>query len=332
MFLTGSAHGDLLHSFSFGSGGPLSFASGDIVNAQTGGSNLTATSSFDVYSGTSATGVTLGTDGVNDVTLHFSILTGQDPYGGGVLDPRKGVTHDVTQTASGIVGTVPVNQSTANESSTGDVHGYSVRVQFADHLVLNADDFEVLLNSSNTTGSMYESTSLVFEDQSGVAFGSASYAGFWDAAPQGSNGGSNTDDISLNPYAVTGTGVWLADNTSTVNVSDSAAPVAGTTSPLDGFDPFAGEDAGLASGTRVGGFTWTVRLEDVATTLADDVKTGTRSTFTATLNGVNVRIQSNSTAVPEPSACWLMIGLGAVAYRRRVARLAGATVSGGLPD
>ncbi|MCR9197412.1 MAG: hypothetical protein NXI04_02095 [Planctomycetaceae bacterium] len=316
LLLSQSAYGDLLSSLSFGSGGPLSLGTDDIVNAQTTAGNLTATSSFDIYSGTSATGVAVGTDGVNDLTLSFSILSGEDPYGGGVIDPLKGVTHDVRQVSSGIQGSIPVNASSANNSSTGDVHGYSVRVQFADHLVLEADDFQVLLNSSNTTGSRFESTAIVFEDESGVAFGAADYNGFWNGAPQGSNGGTNTTLVNSAPYTVTGNGVWLAAATTTVDVSDSELPTGGTSSVLDSSDPFAGEDGGLSSGTRVGGFTWTVRLEDVATTAVDDMITQSVSTFTARLEGVNVVIRS-SAAVPEPAAGWLFVVTGVVVCGRR---------------
>lgn len=314
--LTGFAHADLLHNLDFGSGGPLSLGTDDIVNASTAGGNLTAVSSFDIYSGSSATGVSLGSDGVTDLTLSFSILTGQDPYGGGVIDSLKGVTHDVNQVAGGIQGSIPVNASSANNSSTGDVHGYSVRVQFADHLQVQADDFQVLLSSSNTTGSRFESTSIVFEDASGVAFGAASYNGFWDGAPQGSNGGTNTSMINPSVYSVTGSGVWLAAATSTVDVTDSEFPVAGTSSAGDAFDPLAGDDAGLASGTRVGGFTWTVRLEDVATTTTDDMITQGQSTFTARLEGVSVVIRS-AAAVPEPAAGWLLALAGATVLGRR---------------
>lgn len=316
LLLSQSARGDLLSSLSFGSGGSVDLGTGDIVNAHTSAGNLTATASFDLYSGTSATGVAVGTDGVNDLTLSLSILSGEDPYGGGVIDPLKGVTHDVRQVSSGIQGSIPVNASSANNSSTGDVHGYSVRVQFADHLVLEADDFQVLLNSSNTTGSRFESTAIVFEDESGVAFGAADYNGFWNGAPQGSNGGTNTTLVNSAPYTVTGNGVWLAAATTTVDISDSELPTTGTSSLLDSFDPVAGEDAGLSSGTRVGGFTWTVRLEDVATTAVDDMITQSVSTFTARLEGVNVVIRS-SAAVPEPASVWLLAAGVAVCGRRR---------------
>lgn len=304
-----SAPGDLLTHIDFGTTGPLSFGAGDIVNAHTSGANLSAMASFDVFAGTSATTVSGGSDGLDDVIVSFAVLTGSDPYGGGVLDVRKGVTHDINQDATGFRGSIPVNQSSANHSSSGDVHGYSVRVQFADHLVLHAEDFQVLLSSSNTLGTRFESTSLVFEDETGAAFGAASYNGFWDGAPRGSAGGTNDSNISTSPYTVTGTGVWLAASTDTVDVTNSDSPTAGLSSPLNGIDPFASTDAGLPSATRIGGFLWTVRLEDVSTTANDDDITAGASSFTATLNGVNINIQSNASAVPEPGSVVSLTGL-----------------------
>lgn len=326
--LSGSVQADIFStSLDFSSSGPFAFGdvgSGDIVNAATSGADLTSSQSFDIFSGTSAELITLGNDGINDLTFDFAILTGLDVYGAGVIVPLKGVTEDIQQSSSGLRGSVPFNVSGTNNSSTGDVAGYQIKVSFADHLTIHAEDINVLLNSVNTAGEVFESSSVVFNDASGNPFGSATYQGYWSSAPLGA-GGASTPAVSTMPYSTSGTGVYLAADTSVINTSDPFNPVAGTSSALDNADPNASIDAGLASGTRVGGFTWTVRLEDVANTLTDNARTSTSVTFSGTLNGVDLGIQINeSAAVPEPSTMFLGIAslavIGLASSARRVAR------------
>ena len=265
--------------------------SNDIVNASTSGANLNAGPfAFDIFDLSACpTSITEGTDMVNDISIEFEIITGFDPYGGVVLDPSGGVTHQIQQSNSGFTGAIPRGNSGANQSSTGDTHGYCITVKFTDpEICIKAEDYTVLLNSVNTAGEAWESASLVFSDQSCTPYGTATYAGYYSVPPTGVPGGSTMPIVNTNPYTVTGTGVYLAANTSTTDITNIFNPVASTNVMSDGFDPNASADAGLGACDLIGGFQFCVHLEDVAATANDGDETTTSTTFTSTLNGFNV--------------------------------------------
>ena len=319
------AFGQLISSLDFGSGdGSFTFptfgSSGDIVNGfidQTASGPI----SFDIYSGISTGNVTEGTDGIDDISFSFGIIQAFDVYGAGVLNPLRGVGHDLQQSGSGLQGRNRIGQISAADSTTGDVVGFSVTVEFGDHLTIRSENVDVLLNSVNTAGEAFEASSVVFLDHDGNPFGAANYTGFYEAAPEGAGG---TADVAINsdPFEITGTGVYVADNTDTVDITDRLNPVAGSTDPsddFDSFDPNAALDAGLADGTLIGGFTFTTFLEDVANTEVEGVVTSTATSFTSTLNGVELVVQTN--VVPEPSSLTVgaMVGLTFLVRRRRQA-------------
>lgn len=286
----------------------------DIVNAATSGANLTAGPfSFDVLDCSGALPCTLGTDGINDITLRFRVIPedGTDLYGGGTLDDLRGTTHDIVQQTNGLLGRTPVGNTGTNESTTGDVHGFQIEVDIAPHLTILAKDFTVNQGGVNTASEVFESSSVVFDDASDSAYGTATYAGFWNGTPQGTNGGTNTTNISSSPYTTTGSGVYVAADTGTVDISNSANPAIGTSSATDNFSPNASTDAGLAPNDTIGGFTWTVLYEDVATTTTEDAKTATSTIRSARLASIKV------TAVPEPSSLLLLGLIGLAGYTRR---------------
>ena len=277
----------------------------DIANAATSGANLTAGPfSFDVLDCSGALPCTLGSDGINDITLRFRVIPedGTDIYGGGTLDDLRGTTHDITQQPNGLLGTTPIGNSGSNESTTGDVHGFQIEVDIAPHLTILAKDFTVNQGGVNSASEVFESSSVVFHDVSDSAYGTATYTGFWDGTPQGTNGGTNTTNVSSSPYSTTGSGVYIAADTGVVDISDSDVPIAGTASSSDNFSPNANTDAGLGPNDPIGGFTWTVLYEDVATTTTEDAKTTIETLRSARLISIDV------TAVPEPSS-FLFLGL-----------------------
>ena len=317
------AFGQLISSLDCGSGDgsftfPM-FGSSDIVNGfidQTASGPI----SFDIYSGISTGNVTEGTDGIDDISFSFGIIQAFDVYGAGALNPLRGVGHDLQQSGSGLQGRNRIGDVTAAASTTGDVVGFSVTVEFGDHLTIRSENVDVLLNSVNTEGEAFEASSVVFLDHDGNPFGAANYTGFYDAAPLGAGAGG-TADVAINsdPFEITGTGVYVADNTDTVDITDRLNPVQGSTVSSNNFDPNAAEDAGLADGTLIGGFTFTTFLEDVANTAANGAVTTTATSFTSTLNGVDLVVQTN--VVPEPSSLTVgaMVGLTFLVRRRRQA-------------
>ena len=127
---------------------------------------LTNSFSFNIFDEVNGA---MGSGGSNDVTLNLKLITGFDPYEGAVLNPKKGnaatTGHHVRQTASGLQGGLPHGNIVANRSSTGDVIGYSIFVDFADHVEINAQSFGVRYTSGNTNGTAYESSSIVFLNQ-----------------------------------------------------------------------------------------------------------------------------------------------------------------------
>ena len=316
------AFGQLLSNLDFGADEGFTFPtfdSSDIVNGVSG-QTASGPISFDIYSGISTGNVTEGTDGIDDISFSFGIIQAFDVYGADVLNPLRGVGHDLRQVGSGLQGRNRIGDVTAAESSTGDVVGFSVTVEFGDHLTIRSENVDVLLNSVNTRGEAFEASSVVFLDHDGNPFGAANYTGFYDAAPLGAGAGG-TADVAINsdPFEITGTGVYVADNTDTVDITDRLDPVAGSTVPSNNFDPNAAEDAGLADGTLIGGFTFTTFLEDVANTAANGAVTTTATSFTSTLNGVDLVVQTN--VVPEPSSLTVgaMVGLTFLVRRRRQA-------------
>ena len=316
------AFGQLISSLDFGAGDGFTFptfGSSDIVNGVSG-QTASGPISFDIYSGISTGNVTEGTDGIDDISFSFGIIQAFDVYGAGALNPLRGVGHDLQQSGSGLQGRNRIGDVTAAASTTGDVVGFSVTVEFGDHLTIRSENVGVLLNSVNTAGEAFEASSVVFLDHDGNPFGAANYTGFYDAAPLGAGAGG-TADVAINsdPFEITGTGVYVADNTDTVDITDRLDPVAGSTVPSNNFDPNAALDAGLADGTLIGGFTFTTFLEDVANTEEEGVVTTTETSFTSTLNGVELVVQTN--VVPEPSSLTVgaMVGLTFLVRRRRQA-------------
>ena len=138
----------------FGSNAPFTIpavGSNDIVNASTSGANQNAGPfDFDIFDLSACpTSITEGSDGLNDISFEFEIISGFDPYMGMVLDPLGGVTHQIQQANSGFTGAIPRGNSGANQSSTGDTHGYCITVKFADpEICIKAEDFNVLLTLS----------------------------------------------------------------------------------------------------------------------------------------------------------------------------------------
>lgn len=331
VLLQGMAAGQFISNLDFGAGADFALPTGDITNGASMGANSTeGPIGFDIYSGTSAGTVEIGTDGLEDVFFTFNTINTFDIYGSAIIDSFRGVTHDQRQVTSGIQGNVPIGNSGTNESSTGDVAGHSVTVTFGSHLDILAEDVTTLLTSVNTPGEVFESSSLVFLDQAGVAFGSATYDGFYETPPLGAGGNANGvpgtasgTAINSNPYTIIGPGVYVAADTSTVNFDAPNTPFDPAGSNVipssNDFDPNAVSDAGLAAGTLVGGFTFTVLLEDVALTNVPGSNTSTSTQFTSTLNGVELVIQEGS-SVPEPSTGLIlgaMLGMASLVRRRR---------------
>ena len=268
---------------------PFTFNSGsDIVNAASSGANESSTQSFDIWDEANDDCSVPG--GADDITFDFTVIHAFDQYAvDGIIDPFAGSTHDITNSTSGLRGTIPLGNSSTNETTTGDVRGYSITVTFAPHVMILAGDMTVNTTSINTAGEAHESAAVVFFDGAGANYGTVNYDGYYAGTTGASTDGSCTaPPVRTNSWSTTGVGVFTASSTSTTDNTDPCNPVAASDGPGNNQSINPVTDAGLAIGDRVGGFTFTVYLEDVAASTAPGAETTTSTSFTSTLNGIDL--------------------------------------------
>ncbi len=281
-------------SINFGSSAakivPTLLGDGDIVQNTSG--NLSSVQSFNIWDETTNNCSTAG--GANDITIAFDIFQIADAYSGSTINPFAGVTHDIVQTTSGLRGSIPLGSAAANRTSTGDYRGYSIKVTFASHVDITAEELSVEYTSGNTVGTAYESSSLQFLDENGDPFGSATYSGYYTGAaivaacPASSLPSGVT--VRSNPWTLSGNGVFAAQSTATVQPAagpDYCITANGSSNSLDD-ETVSALTTGIGSSTKIGGFIYTVYLEDVQAHTSDGTWTGTTTSFTSTLNGFNL--------------------------------------------
>ena len=274
----------------FSSNGPFAFTkvnSTDIVNAGSAGSNDSTTQSFNVWDEANLDCGTPG--GLDDITFEIKLFHVFDLYKpDSIIDAYAGTTHDVTQTTSGLKGSTPLGNSTATESSTGDIRGYQIKVSFASHVNILASDITVNTKSINTAGGAFESAAIIFLDETGTAYGTADYKGYYGDGSPGPSTTSCSVPIVGSPWLTSGSGVFIAANTGTVDITNPCNVAAGTTGPNDTKNVNAATDAGLNNGDRVGGFIFMVYLEDVAASNVLGAETNTSAGLSSTLKGITL--------------------------------------------
>ncbi len=308
--------------FDFGDASQFAFTpalpTNRMVNGASSGANAgPVTVGFDKFN---AATLTAGSDGIDDVFVTFQLVNSYDVYGSSIIDAHRGATHGIQvppQTGvSGLRGTTPVNDTSANETSTGDVAGYQIKVTLGQGLFLDAADFEVDGTSWNTAGSAFESSSLVFLDAQQSAYGTASYTGYFDSAPSGA-GGSGDGTVASSAWMVMGTGVYIAA-ANKIDLTDPLNPTSNGVSE-SAYSINASLNAGLTANDSVAGFVFTSLLEDVANTATEGARTETGTTITSTLSGFRVDDASLS-SVPEPSHAAFLILLAGSGMLRRLSR------------
>ncbi len=250
------------------------------------GNTPTATYSFDIFNQTSGDCNT-ATDGVDDVTMTFTVLPVFDPYGGGVGTPGTGgqdryFYHDGVgvKTATAFNFGPPGNSFV---STTGDTYCYEYRVEYTTPQI--ASDAVVRVTSINTAGQAFESANVIFLNGAGNPYGVANYQGFWNGAPIGSNGGTNNTMINAEAdiwvdgsgtNAELQPGVFVAADPNSIdagqgtNGGSACFPENGSSGTDNNETVEADTDSGLNATDIVTGFIYTVCLEDVATTEGGD--------------------------------------------------------------
>lgn len=271
----------------------------DIELALNNGTPSLLTYTFNLNSWDETTNDCLNPGGVDDVTVTIEMIQTYDVYGGSILDLTAPNTHEVRYNSSlGLQGDVPINNAGTRRTTNGDVRGYRITVRFAPHVYLQASDIDVLLNSINTRGTVFESAAVEFLNPSGTKYGVAQYAGFYGSGsrpinvpgcPTGPVTGHSFVPTSNPWFRASGTkGTFFAQSTSTVNINDICNPVAGTTGSNDVKTVDAVTDAGLAATDLIGGFVFTLLVEDVAGAPNDLTRTSTSANLTSSIRGFNL--------------------------------------------
>lgn len=283
-------------SVDFGStAGTFTFApvsGSDIVNGGSSGANATSTQNFNIWN-EGATPLDCNTaGGVDDITFDFEIFHAFDVYGvDGIIDTYAGSTHDITQSASGLKGVIPMGSSSANETSTGDVRGYKITVTFANNIDITADEMTVNTASVNTGGRMFESAAVTFLDDTGTAYGTITYEGFYGNGSSGaSTDGTCTAPASGTPWSTTGTGVYTMYSTGSTSLDpmNPCNAIVGTSGVDNNKNVDAVADAGLNPTDKIGGFIFIVYSEDIAPSAAPGANTSTSSAFSSTITGFTI--------------------------------------------
>ncbi len=271
----------------------------DIELALNNGTPSLLSYSFNLNSWDETNNDCLNPGGVDDVTVTIEMIQTYDVYGGSILDLTAPNTHEVRFSGTlGFQGDIPMNNSGTRRTTNGDVRGYKVTVRFAPHVYIQASDMQVLLNSINTRGSVFESAAIEFLNPSGAKYGVAQYSGFYGSGsrpinvpscPTGPVTGHSFVPTSNPWFRASGTkGTFFAQSTATVNINDICNPVAGTTGSNDVKSVDAVTDAGLAATDLIGGFVYTLLLEDVAGAPNDVTRTSTSANLTSSIRGFNL--------------------------------------------
>ncbi|HFD13529.1 MAG TPA: DUF11 domain-containing protein, partial [Crenotrichaceae bacterium] len=190
------------------------------------------------------------------------------------------------------------------DTYTGDVIATVVEVQFASHLHSNSNDTCVSYTSGNTRGQIWETTVIEFFDTNGMLFGTHAYIGYH--VDMSGNPLINPPGNGTNAITTTGS-VFVAADPDTIDLTDPANPISGTSGPNDSATVCANTIVG--AGVEVTGFRITSYAEDVALfdnagindyggpTTSSTTLTNAFTQFTISSTPVDVSVVKNLTSV-----------------------------------
>ncbi len=183
--------------------------------------------------------------------------------------------------------------ATGASNNPGTLIKQTIRLSFANHLSIQ--NFVTDFTSLNTRGITWEHTELAYLKKDGSYFTPQPFVGTysqWQAANAGSPA-AEQDSPSQ--------GWWIAGSTGTTTGVGSNMTVSGTNGSKERFTNTNGNslmdynDVGLAAGTEIGGFEWTVYLYD------NRGQNNNQTNWTATQNYFEI-----TGTVPEPSSSLLL--------------------------
>ncbi len=262
--------------------GSPGFPTATTTIAPTGGSQVV---NYDVIN--NSTGA-FAADGVTDITVGASATAGGPLANSGNPKVEWQTGSDGRFTSSrGFTGAV------TGGNNPGTVQSTTTNITFGSGL--NITDLAATFTSLNTAGILWEYSVLGFLKPDGSTFSAAPVIGAYNNATTFTGSPSIGWYVAADKKTVTGVGTDLA--------------VAGANGSVDSSLALTYALAGLASGTQVGGLTWTTFTQDTR---------GSRngsSNFTASLSDLTFT-NTDATPVPTPALLPGLIALAASARRR----------------
>ncbi len=247
------------------------------------------------------TGAKLVSDNGDAADLFITVNTS-------VPSNASGAFADVEITSGGLVSNHGYSRTFANTYASGTPNNpdnlikQTIRLEFGSHL--SVSDFATDFRSLNTRGITWEYSELAYLKKDGSYFSAAPVVGdylTWQASSAVEQGSPSQ-------------GWWLAASSSTVTGVGGDPTVAGGNGSLENMTGTNGnsimdyDDVGLAAGTEVGGFEWTVYLYD------NRGQSNNQTNWTATQSFFEI-----TGTVPEPCST-LLLGLGGVVMLCRKSR------------
>ncbi|MEM1357742.1 MAG: T9SS type A sorting domain-containing protein, partial [Bacteroidota bacterium] len=242
-------------------------ANGNLVDGTSTATANEITQSFDVYDEDNEDCSSTG--GLDDIIISTQLLSTTDINGNGIIDLLGGSEHYIFQESDGLAASIPMGRNADSESSSGDVRGYEIKVVFASHIGIRANQITANLSGVNDPGSAFETAELQFLGLDLLPYSTSTYQGFYNGTADLT--GTCLASAPGSPWSSPGAGTVVFANTQTVNLSDPCNPAVGSNGTPNPIAINAATDAGLQATDFVRGFTLRVYGEDVAApTLRDD--------------------------------------------------------------
>lgn len=266
-----------------------------------------------------STGVKLAADNGDLDDLYIQVVSNTPQN-------AQGAIANAEFTSSGLVSnhgfgrTFADTYATSPGNNPGTVIKQTIRFTFANHISI--ENFTTDLRSLNSRGTTWEHTELAYLKKDGSYFTNEPNVGSYtdyEAANQtqpswniGSEGTGSASGSPSQGWFITGSTATVQDvgtNLTSIGPGNNGSKENFTGTNGNGILDY--NDVGLAANTEIGGFEWTVYVED---TRGVDNR---QSVWSATQLGFEISGQAG--VVPEPSST-LLIGLGGLAVLLRRGR------------
>ena len=265
--------------------------------------SLSGSNSYNLINDTTGAELTSDNGDLDDLTININTSI---PLNASGAVASAEINSSGLRSNHGYSRTFASTYSSTTANNPGTLIKQTIRFSFANHLSI--DNFTTDFRSLNTAGITWEHTELAYLQKDGSYFASQPFVGTYNEW-QTTNAG--------NPSAEQGSpaqGWWIAGSTgSTIGVG-SDATTSGSNGSDENFTTTNGNnlldynDVGLAAGTEIGGFEWTVYLYD------NRGQNNNQTNWTVTQEFFEI-----SGTVPEPSSS-LLLCIGSILLIARKSR------------